>query len=304
MPLYKSAQFAQDINDAKHTAVDEVDMGNDIENMGDEDEVIIYNAKPEMEDVIELHDEEPKVLSFALPSLPGSEMSMPLELSFDEPGNDEAQEEMHKQEAKKDPWKSEPDSIMEWIKERFANIPKHDGKSTLGIERAIAYLKRLNSEISRCISSDLDGKVDISALESARKEIIDGIERLEAACDKLHESNYKRKKKANVEIDENGLLKTAKQTAINGIMITVPLLISTIARTAINSMVSAGKDIERVAAQLCTEYELSHREKTELYQLLADMGYAVNNRPRGFPDNKSFDMTDVDNLDYLANYPS
>ena len=96
--------------------------------------------------------------------------------------------------------------------------------------------------------------------------------------------------------------KAQKATHVGGIIVTVPLLISSIARTCINSMVSAGKDIEDVFDKLAKKYDLTSREEMETMQLLADMGYPMR-RPRGYLRDEEIDTTSVDNFDWNANYP-
>ena len=75
------------------------------------------------------------------------------------------------------------------------------------------------------------------------------------------------------------------------------------ARTCINSMVSAGKDIEDCFGTIVKKYDLSNREQAELFQLLADMGYSIR-RPRGHLLNEEIDYTSEDNLDWSPNYPA
>ena len=294
MSLYKQAQFLD---------------ANDFENFGDEDEVVLYEEKPSMEDVVELHQpDEAKdssvEITFKLPTLPGSDADMPIEVSTNDnievendtkkDKNDLQSEELEVQ----DPWKSPvPSGILQWVHNRLQNLPRHSGTETTGMERTVAALKRINNEISKAIANDYNGEVDIGKLEQARKEIMDGINRLEQAIKKI-DSGYKGKK-ADIE---DGLVKEAKQTHVGGIIITVPLLISRIARVCINSMVSGGHDIERVVNAQIKEYSLDKREQAELMQLLEDMGYASPRRNRGQPKDHQMDFTSSDNFDFGSNY--
>src|ERR1700733_8132206 len=280
MPLYKQAQQL---------------LADDFENFGDEDEVVLYEDKPSMEDVVELHqpDSDAMEITFKLPTLPGSDAEMPLEVSTEDPVEVQSKGKKEKDDNKAvdlevmDPWKSPaPGDILAWVHERLQNLPRHSGKETTGIERTIAAMKRINQEISKAIANDYDGKVDIARLENARREIFDGIHRLEDAKDKIEESSYKRKKAV---VEDDGLVKEGKKTThVGGIIITVPLLISNIARTAINSTVSAGKDLEITVAELVKKYALSDREQMELFQLLRDMNYPLG-RPRGSKNDEKID---------------
>lgn len=277
-----------------------MDAKDEFEDFGDKDEVIVYEAEPSNEDVIEMHqpDEELQIV-FKLPPLPGSDAHIPIEVCTDD--DIEIKEDKNDLKTKedidiKDPsdWRHyEARRLPEWAQYMFNNIPRHSGRETTGIERVISYLKKFDGDLSRAISNDYKGEADIAKLEEARKEIYDGIQRLEEAQDKLEQTHY-RKKKAD-------FVKEAKQTTVGGIIITVPLHISAIARVCINSMVSAGKDIEIVANTLIKKYNLNDRDQLELLTLLSDMGYFVR-KPRTDFINEPFDTTSVDNVDYMANY--
>ena len=290
MPLYKSSQ--------------EISMDN-ITDLGDKDEIILYEEKPEAEDVIELHKPEEhaeNMMVFKLPTLPGCKEEMPLEVSEGDEKEEKSSKEEDKNDNKEmevlDPWDphSKNGDVLAWVKDRFDNIPRHSGQETTGIERVISYLKKMNTGISKAISEDYDGKVDIGRLEVARKEIYSAIDRCETALLKLN-GNFK-KKKSGEEI--NGLIKEAGATRIGGIIITVPLLIETIARTCINSNVSAGKDLEKTAAELIKKYKLDDREQMELFQLMADMSYPIR-RPRGYNTDEKIDPKSVDTYDWMQN---
>src|SRR5271165_5351164 len=292
MPLYKQAQFLD---------------ANDFENFGDEDEVVLYEEKPSMEDVVEFHQPDDAMeITFKLPPLPGSDADMPLEVSTEDPveveskgkgkkdKNDLQGEELEVQ----DPWKSpDPKNILTWVHDRLQNLPRHTGQETTGIERTIAVMKRINQEISKAIANDYNGEVDIGRLEEARKEIFDGIHRLEEAKEKL-DNGYKGKKAV---VDEDGLVKEAKQDRIGGIIITVPILISRIAKVCINSMVSGGKDIERTFDAQVKEWNLDKREQAELMELLENMGYAQPRRDRAYPADHHMEYKSSDNFDFGSN---
>jgi hypothetical protein len=88
---------------------------------------------------------------------------------------------------------------MNYIRKRLDNIPKHTGQTTVGCERAIAYLKRLDREISRAIQSDDDNVIDEEEAEKIRDTIVEFVSKLEDAYDKLA-SKKKIKKKASVKV--------------------------------------------------------------------------------------------------------
>jgi hypothetical protein len=295
MALYKAAQL--------------MEANDDIADFGDEDEVILYDEKPSKDDVIEMHRPDEEIeLTFKLPHLPGSDAG-PLEVSTDDAV--EVKEKDKKKEDKNDlavsdPWdwevwmKEHGGDGLGWVQDRLRNIPRHSGRETAGIERVISYMRRLNAEMSKMAANDFDGKINIGKFEEARREIYSAIDRLEKAKEQLEQQNYKKKKG---DLTQEGLVKEAKQDRIGGIIITVPLLISSIARTAINSMISAGKDIEITTNTLIKKYNLNDREQMELLQLLSDMGYAIQ-KPRGDKLDEKFDRSSVDNNDYIAQYYS
>jgi hypothetical protein len=289
MSLFKSAQI--------------LDAKDEITDLANEDQVILFDAPAENDnDMVEMHGEPSGHVGFHLGKLPGSDVE-DLEVSTDEPLVVEDKKEAPKALEVKDPWDWQSDGLerfMEWVSNRCNSIPRHRGE-TAGIERAIAYLKKLNNELSKAVSSDYDGKIDIEKLEMARREIYSGIERLEDAKDKMDEARSSKRRKA-AKAEKAELIKEAqKTTSVGGIIVTVPLLISSIARTCINSTVSAGKDIEKVADELIDKYKLNDREQMELIQLISDMGYPVR-RPRGYNRDEKIDPTSVDNFDWMPNY--
>lgn len=208
------------------------------------------------------------------------------------------------QAAKNEKWnwsKHGPTGFIAWVKERCDDVPKHSGYDTAGLERAIAYLERLDNEVSKAMRLDIDGELDANQIEKVRSIIDNGIERLHDRLDKIKTSKKKgRKKKA--EFLGDGIVKEAQKiTGVQGVFVTVPLLISRIARVCINGMVSGGHDIEDLYERQVKFYKLNDREQAEVMQLLADMGYAVT-QDRGFMPEQELHVEDSDNMDWAANY--
>lgn len=285
MSLYKSAQ-AIDIDDLK--------------NLGNEDQVILYEEKPSPQDVVEMHNPEHREeVEFCLPKLPGcNEEQLEVSTEDEEPKN--KKEDKNDLEAA-DPWSWKQrgmPGVLGWAKGMLGNVPRHSGRETTGCERAIAFLKRIDRELSNAASNDFNGEIDIGAFERIRQEVRNGIERLEDHCDKLQGKG--KKKEAS---EEDGIVKQAGATRISGIVITVPLRISAIARICINGTVSGGCDIERTYADMVKKYALDDGEELELTQLLMDMGFPMR-KDRGLKNDEKFDPTSVDNYDYAANYYS
>lgn len=242
----------------------------------------------------ELLEVEVPHLSLSLDKIPGSsDQDFEPVLEVEEPEEIEVDENDH--------WKYTLESFIPWLHKMMKNVPSHSGKEVLGCRRAVSYLKALDREIDRVAQMDINGEIPIDILENAKDEVWKGVERLEERIEKLEGSKRpKKKKKAEMEYE---LTKEAGVSNTGHVVITVPLLISSLARSCVNSMVSAGKDIERTFTKLCEEYNLDKRERLELMQLLDDSGFSVR-RDLGMPLDKPIDTTSVDNVNWMANYPA
>lgn len=106
--------------------------------------------------------------------------------------------EVEAEEVRETDWETDSDhtKFMPYAITRLKNIPKHNGTTTVGCERAISYLRKLDKEISRAIQSDDKNVIDEVEAEKLRDKVFDFIEKLEAAHDKI--SNKKRKKTASL----------------------------------------------------------------------------------------------------------
>lgn len=302
MSLYKIAQI--------------LNVEDDITEIADDDQVILYETRPSKDEVIEMHSDPEEMLEvgFALPMLPGSNAA-PLEVICDpvevkEEKEEEKEEKKDKNKAADelevdDPWgswkKKGPGSVVNWAQDMLSFVPTHSGREIFGIERAIAFLERMLKELSAAVRTDLKGEIDIAQLEHIKNEVVGGIERLETHKDKL-EKEYRKGKKTSEQ--QNTMVKEGQKAAhVGNIVITVPLLISSIARTAINSSVSSGKDLEHTVDMLIKNFDLNAREQMELIQLLSDMNWPIR-RPRMTALDAKIDWTSSDTLDYSAQYPA
>lgn len=311
MSLDKTAQFI--------STIELEDEPIEIEVPEEEQSIIIYDEKPSEDVVLELYDpdsdyiqdkEEEDVVyedvmnDFQLPELPGVENDEFIEVKEEVLELNDSSEEDDKKKPK-GPWDWKTgglENFLSWLKIKFENIPKHNGKSTAGVERAMNYLEELDKHISDAMRIDLDGILDAEKIEDIRSQIDDGISRLQERLSKL-EDNYKSKKKKKSAYTQNGLVKEAGTPHVNGMIVSVPLLISRVARTCINGSVSAGHDIEELFKKQVEEFDLTKREQAEVIQLLDDMGYPVR-RDRLHMLDEDFDKTSSDNGDYAANYPA
>lgn len=147
-------------------------------------------------------DPEP-ALEVAEPSLQVSEMP--------------AADDSEAKKGKNDKWdwsKHGPHGFVAWVKGKIDGVPKHSGYDSAGLERAMAYLEKLDSEISKAMRMDLDGELDANKIEEVRSKLDEGIARLQNRLDKVKESkksNKKRKKSAAAQAQEAELLKSFGQ---------------------------------------------------------------------------------------------
>lgn len=264
-----------------------------------------------MDEGVEVHENPVEIMVTLSPEDLGIANPDPepvLEVHEDEKGKKDedkalAVDETSAKDKKNEKWdwsKHGPTGFVAWIKERCDNVPKHSGYDTAGLERAIAYLERLDSEVSKAMRMDVDGELDANQIEKARATIENGIERLNDRLEKVKSTKKKgRKKKA--EFGAEIVKEAQKITGVQGVFVTVPLLISRVARVCINGMVSGGHDIEDLYERQVKFYKLNDREQAEVMQLLADMGYAVR-QDRGFLPDQDVEISSSDNMDWAANY--
>lgn len=249
---------------------------------------------------IEVSEDDPSEITFVLDEVPGAPDAKEIVVTQD-PEDEDLVEVIIDGESV-DKWKWEPKSFLVWLKNMFDNVPSHSGHDSTGLEKAVSYFEALDREITKAMRSDYKNEIDNAQAEKAREQIENGIERLVERLKQVNTSKYKRKAKKKASDDSEGLVKEAqKATRINGITITVPLLISRIARVCINGTVSAGHDIEDMFERQATEYNLDKRERAELSQLISDMGYSMI-QDRGYPVGENVDMASGKGFDWATAY--
>jgi hypothetical protein len=253
---------------------------------------------------------EPVEVSIVIEELPGApkdskDPEPELEVSEEPPMKIE---DLNDAKPKKDPkwdWEAHgPKGFIAWVKSRCDDVPKHSGQDSAGLERAMAYLDKLDGEISRAMRMDLDGELDANQIEKVRSMIDDGIARLHDRLDKVKKvkkSKRSKKKTSDFDIGDTLVKEAQKITGVGGVMVVVDLLTSRIARTMINGMVSGGHDINDIFVQQVKEYGLNKREQACVRQLVQDMGYALR-EDRGYSPDEDYDFADSSNADFSANY--
>jgi hypothetical protein len=223
----------------------------------------------------------------------------PLQVSDTAPAADDK-----KKDDKWDWSKHGPHGFVAWVQEKISNVPKHSGYDSAGLERAMAYMEKLDSEISKAMRMDLDEELDANKVEEVRNKLDEGIARLQARLDKVKESkkSSRKRKKSSEEQRPEGLVKEAQKIlGVQGVYIMAPLLIASIARICINGMVSAGHDIEDLYTRQVKQWKLTDREQFELRNLLFDMGFPMR-ADRGAIPEEPYDTASSDNMDWAANF--
>jgi hypothetical protein len=252
-------------------------------------------------------DNEPDVI-FMLDPIPGAPDAGEIVIEDDDADievKDESEIEVND-----DPWNWSGKGLgnfIDWLQNMFADVPKHSGYDSTGLEKAISYFENLDKEITKAMRQDYKNEIDSAKAERAREQIENALERLIERLDRVRSDKFKRHKKKNDKKKKSSLtefmmIKNASRgEKVSGIVITVPLLISRIARVCINGMISGGHDIEEMFEKQAKEYSLDKRERAELAQLLDDMGYYMH-VDRGYPPGEHVDTTRSDNFDWGANY--
>ena len=326
-------------------------MPSHFEHQGDEE--LISMSPLEVTEPVDI-----EIVVEELPGAPPGTKDPELEV-HEEPIHVEEKEDANDAKKSKDGGKNEkwdwskhgPHGFVAWIKERLDAVPKHSGYDSAGLERAMAYMEKLDTEISKAMRMDLDSELDANQVEKVRSQLDEGLSRLQARLDKVKDSkksSKKRKKTAQElqpEIDkvlqrysdedlqtwvadttlpgeewtaekvivqlanegdepgfETELVKQAQKiTGVQGVFVTVPLIISRVARVCINGTVSAGHDIEDLYNRQVKKYSLDIIQQAEVRQLLWDMGYPLR-EDRGFFPDDDLEVYDTDNMDWAANY--
>jgi hypothetical protein len=254
----------------------------------------------------ELHLSDPEELEIIVTELPGAPngTKLPESKKHEEEVlevKDEKEDSKPKKNEKWD-WESRgPQGFVVWIKEKLDQVPGHSGVDTAGLQRACAYLEKVDDEISKAMRLDIDGELDANKIEEVRVKIDDGISRLQERLDHI-KSVKKGPRKKKSEYLTDGLVKEAQKiTGVQGVFVMVPLLISRIGRIIINGTVSAGHDSEDMFKKLSEKYKLTYREKEELMQYLADSGFPMR-QDRGYAAEEALEVSDTDGMDWAANY--
>jgi hypothetical protein len=209
------------------------------------------------------------------------------------------------------------DKFMSYVKDSYPNkIPKHDGKSIVGAERAVKWLTNLGKEISEAVRKDETGVLDDAALEEIRVSVMKDILLLKEHIKKL-DKTFKKQLKKKAGLDED-LMKYAEEIEIaynheiDGeikkvaahpkIHLYVSPFERAIAGIIINSVVSGGKPIEEVYDFLKEKYDLNDREELAIMQVIMDSGFPIFKDRGTFSSKKSKSGDKTYGIEFIKNY--
>lgn len=216
----------------------------------------------------------------------------------DDDENDEEEEEEPEEKPETD-WKHDrdPSKFMAYVLTAYpSGIPSHDGRSTLGCERAILYLTHLNKEISEALRTDSDDTLDLDTLEKVRVNMVRDVVTLKEHIKKLN----KKHKKASEEPEIVKGAEIKKEASTPRIQLVMTPFERAITGMIVNSVVSAGKPFEDVYDNLKEKYAFTDREELSIMQLLMDMGHPIF-KDRGTIGEKGKNP-DGQGVDFLQNY--
>lgn len=168
---------------------------------------------------------------------------------------------------------SNQNEFVDYVRSSIDLVPQHEEKSPNSLRRAIAYYENLQDQIHNSVANDAD-KVDLSMEEMGQ------LDQLDQTIDrKLGELKDKLGVKAiRVKTTKTASGKSADFTYV------VPPFVMAIARMCINAKVTNGKDIEDIYQKLHQKYGMNEREKLEVLQVIADMGYPIRSSFMGDED--------------------
>lgn len=209
------------------------------------------------------------------------------------------------------------DNFMDYIKDSYPNkIPKHDGKSIVGAERAVKWLTNFGKEISEAVRKDDSGVLDDSILEEIRVSVMKDILLLKEHIKKLDKAfKGKLKKKAGLDGD---IMKYAEEIELSynheitseirkiaahpKIQLVVSPFERAVSGIIINSVVSGGKPLEEVYDFLKEKYKLTDREELAIMQVIMDSGFPIFKDRGTFSSKKSKDSGKMHGIEFIKNY--
>lgn len=200
----------------------------------------------------------------------------------------------------------DPSHFMQYLTEsmnRFntEGIPGHDGRSVVGLQRAIEWLKRLDREISEAIRKDIGNDIDAHQVEQVRQKIDEYISTLKEHLGKV-------KKKASPSDMESKLIamgrnEIEKEATVARIQVVMTPFERAISGILINAVVSGGKPFEDVYDFLKEKYKLTDREELAILQIAMDSGFPIfKDRGTLGKSPEAGKETERHGVDFIKNY--
>lgn len=235
-----------------------------------------------------------------------------------------------KEESRETTWEDDSDhaKFLSYLVKKLKSIPPHSGQTTVGCEKAISYLRKLDSEISKAIRSDEKNVIDESKAEEIRDKIHGYIDQLEEAYEELMGTKGRRKKKASVAIGKeiiararNGsqeyyieverdneltLLPVTLASApitkeAHKLHSTVDPFLDGITRLLMRAHITQGKNLHAVYSQLNDQYNFTPREELVINELLLQKGMNLN-VDLGRINEKEHNLFDGKNIEFSTEY--
>jgi hypothetical protein len=209
-------------------------------------------------------------------------------------------------------------SFMKYVESMYpGGIPAHDGKSTLGCERAIRFLDGINKEISSAIKKDMEDVLDVVRLEEVRVSIMKDLIVLKDHLTKLKSGLKDMKKSASIEkeafegmeediemvydrmIENEAMEKKAFSPKLRVVVTPFERAISGI---LINSVVAGGKPFEEVFEFLKKKYDLNERDELSIMQVVMDSGFPIFKDRGTFSQDSSKSKEENYGIEFIKNY--
>lgn len=290
---FPSVEDEESLDDSEFESDTDIDAEPVVESVGD-------LMPDENADLIEFseEDEEPKL-----------EMQESNDSDNYLPGSTQPIEQKVQEEPEVSSWENDrdPEKFFEYLISVYpANIPKHDGNSISGCEKAYIYLNELSKEISEAIRKDHSGHLNdyLPQIENIRVEIMRGMTRLKERISTLKQRAVEFGSPKAVKAAEKNeqFLKEGSTPVIQLVMTPFERAITGI---LVNSVISAGHPFEDVYEYLKEKFKLTEREELAILQLVMDMGFPIF-KDRGTIGNKNEDSDatkqDGHGIDFIKNY--
>ena len=184
----------------------------------------------------------------------------------------------------------------------------------LGCERAISWLDRLSSEISKNIRMDTDNLLDIHELEQIRVRIMSDVLALKGHLGKL-KKKFKESNSKTASADNSGVPSwtdasgnevsydqlTKEASTPRKMVVAVSPFERAISGILINAHVSGGHPMEEVYGFLSEKYSIEPREELSIMQVCMDSGFPIF-KDRGTYSGNDNKEESRKGVDFIKNY--